>query len=174
MAGFLDLRAQVRILPILGPGKMQLLEAIDRHGSIAAAARAMGMAYPNAWKLVDSLNRHFKEPLVTRSMGGRGGGGAVLTDTGRAVLGIFRSVEAKAKIMFAGDIDALNHLLAPLPPEEVNEDECGNLVMGSENCVKRRKDDVDEDEPQAEAADGVRVTDRPGPGTGRGCGRRSG
>ncbi|MBI3445645.1 MAG: LysR family transcriptional regulator [Magnetospirillum sp.] len=113
MAGKPDLRVQVRIVPLLGPGKMQMLEAIDRHGSISAAARVIGMAYPNAWKLVDSLNRYFREPLVERVMGGRRGGGASLTETGRAVLGIYRSVEAKARIMFAGDIDALEALLSP-------------------------------------------------------------
>ena len=124
MADRPDLRIQVRILPLIGPGKMDLLEAIDRHGSISAAARVIGMAYPNAWKLVDSLNHHFREPLVSRVMGGRRGGGASLTDTGRAVLGIFRSVEAKAKIMFAGDVEALDHLLAPAsaeaPPTEAD------------------------------------------------------
>lgn len=113
MADKPELRVQVRIVPLIGPGKMRLLEAIDRLGSISAAARAIGMAYPNAWKLVDSLNRHFREPLVERVMGGRRGGGASLTETGRSVLGIYRSVEAKARIMFAGDIDALDQLLSP-------------------------------------------------------------
>lgn len=112
MADQPDLHIQIRILPLIGPGKMQLLEAIDRHGSISAAARSMGMAYPNAWKLVDSLNHHFREPLVIRVMGGKRGGGASLTPTGRAVVEIFRSVETKARIMFASDVDTLKHLLA--------------------------------------------------------------
>ncbi|MBR9973426.1 winged helix-turn-helix domain-containing protein [Magnetospirillum sulfuroxidans] len=138
MADDYDLHVQVRILPLIGPGKMQLLEAIDRHGSISAAARAMGMAYPNAWKLMDSLNRHFRDPLVTRVMGGSRGGGAALTETGRAVLGIYRSVEAKAKIMFAGDIDALRHLLAPQPP--VDPAPCEEIVggPGSPECREKK------------------------------------
>lgn len=118
MADKPDLRIQLRILPFIGPGKVQMLEAIDRHGSISAAARATGMAYPSAWKLVDSLNRHFSEPLVIRVMGGRRGGGASLTASGRAVLEIFRSMETRARIMFAGDLDALSHLLAPEPISE--------------------------------------------------------
>jgi len=112
-----ELRVQLRILPFIGPGKVQLLEAIDRHGSISAAARVLGMAYPSAWKLVDSLNSHFTEPLVARVMGGRRGGGASLTATGRAVVEIFRSMETRARIMFAGDLDALRVLLAPEPPD---------------------------------------------------------
>lgn len=128
MAGKPDLRVQVRIIPLLGPGKMQMLEAIDRHGSISAAARVLGIAYPNAWKLVDNLNRHFREPLVERVMGGRRGGGASLTATGHAVLGIYRSVETKARIMFAGDIDALEALLSP---DSGWTAECGGQGDGS-------------------------------------------
>jgi molybdate transport system regulatory protein len=138
MADIPDLRIQLRILPFIGPGKMQLLEAIDRHGSISAAARVLGMAYPNAWKLVDSLNHHFREPLVSRVMGGRRGGGASLTDTGRAVLEIYRSIETKAKIMFAGDMDALTQLLAPAPVDQ----SCDALEAGmdSPECgAKKRK-----------------------------------
>jgi molybdate transport system regulatory protein len=143
MTGDFELHVQVRILPLIGPGKMQLLEAIDRHGSISAAARAMGRAYPNAWKLVDSLNKHFREPFVPRVMGGSRGGGASLTETGRAVLGIFRSVEAKAKIMFAGDVDALRHLLAPPPPPEERAEEraaCAPLEAGpgSPECQEKK------------------------------------
>lgn len=106
-----ELRIQVRVTPLMGPGKMQLLEAIDRHGSISAAARVLGMAYPNAWKAIAALNRHFREPLVERTMGGKRGGGAALTETGRAVLGIYRSIETKARITFAGDLEALSLLL---------------------------------------------------------------
>lgn len=127
MADKPDLRLQLRILPFIGPGKIQLLEAIDRAGSISAAARTLGMAYPNAWKMVDSLNRHFKEPLVERVMGGRRGGGASLSDTGRAVLGIYRAMETKAKIMFASDLDALSLLLAP----ESSWEECRGSADGS-------------------------------------------
>jgi len=141
MADNPDLRVQVRILPLIGPGKIQLLEAIDRHGSISAAARVLGIAYPNAWKLVDSLNHHFREPLVTRVMGGRRGGGASLTATGRAVLEIFRSVETRARILFASDVDALSHLLAPAPMAEPSGGACDALEagMGSPDCRARKR-----------------------------------
>lgn len=115
-----NLRVQIRILPIFGPGKMELLDAIDRCGSISAAARAMNMAYPSAWKLIDALNRRFHQPLVARITGGRRGGGAELTANGRAILGLYRSVEAKAKIVFAGDLEAFTYLLAPA--EDVTSD----------------------------------------------------
>ncbi|MBW8306976.1 MAG: LysR family transcriptional regulator [Thiobacillus sp.] len=60
----------------LGPGKVQLLEAIRDTGSIAAAGREMGMSYKRAWHLVDTMNRCFESPLVEASKGGAHGGGA--------------------------------------------------------------------------------------------------
>lgn len=107
------LRVQLRVVPILGPGKMSLLEAIDRHGSISAAARTFDMSYAHAWRLIERMNRHFKEPLVSKAAGGQGGGGAYVTDTGRAVLSIYRSMEEKSRVLFAGDIKALELLIAP-------------------------------------------------------------
>ncbi|OPF91372.1 LysR family transcriptional regulator [Rhodopseudomonas palustris] len=112
-----DLSLQLRIVPIIGPGKVQLLEAIERFGSISGAARSMGMAYPNAWKLIDDLNGHFREPLVERIVGGKRGGGAELTENGRAVLSIFRSMQAKARILLSSDLEALSYLLAPIDAE---------------------------------------------------------
>ena len=63
----------------LGPGKVALLEQIEREGSISAAGRAMNMSYKRAWELVSEINRTFEEPLVTAQTGGRAGGGAALT-----------------------------------------------------------------------------------------------
>ena len=48
----------------IGPGKADLLEAIVRTGSIAAAGRTMKMSYRRAWLLVDMMNRSFREPVV--------------------------------------------------------------------------------------------------------------
>ena len=59
----------------VGPGKIALLEAIQREGSISAAARALGMSYRRAWELVVELNQTFSGPVVARLTGGAGGGG---------------------------------------------------------------------------------------------------
>jgi len=72
----------------LGYGRVVLLERIREHGSISAAARSMEMSYRHAWDLVDSMNRQGRTPVVEKSTGGRGGGGAALTPTGE------RAVEA--------------------------------------------------------------------------------
>lgn len=80
----------------LGPGKVDLLEAIERTGSISAGARELGLSYRRAWDLVETMNHCFKHPLVARIKGGKGGGGAQLTAEGRETLELYRSMETKA------------------------------------------------------------------------------
>lgn len=79
----------------IGPGKIALLEGIERTGSISAAAREMDMSYRRAWLLVDELTRLFTRPVVTRATGGSQGGGAQVTDFGRALIAAFRRLEAR-------------------------------------------------------------------------------
>ena len=70
----------------LGFGRMVLLEKIKEFGSISQAAKSMAMSYKHAWDLVDSMNRQAGEPLVLTSKGGKGGGGAILTEAGEAAI----------------------------------------------------------------------------------------
>ncbi|MBL6453752.1 LysR family transcriptional regulator [Belnapia sp. T6] len=97
----LPLRVSIRLdLPgggRVGPGKIALLEAIAEAGSIAAAARALGMSYPRAWGLVEALDAALGTPAVTRAPGGQRGGGAALTEAGRALIARYRAVEAAAQ-----------------------------------------------------------------------------
>lgn len=79
---------------VLGPGKADLLAGIAELGSISAAGRRMKMSYKRAWSLVEEMNAAFAEPLVSSIRGGSGGGGAMLTPTGQAVLAHFRGLEA--------------------------------------------------------------------------------
>jgi molybdate transport system regulatory protein len=78
----------------VGPGKIALLEHIDTSGSLSQAARDLNMSYRRAWQLLESLNRSFRERVVVTSRGGRGGGGAVLTPFGQALIGSFRRFES--------------------------------------------------------------------------------
>jgi molybdate transport system regulatory protein len=79
----------------LGPGKVDLLEAIEKAGTLAEAARSLGMSYMRAWHLLQTMNACFKEPLVHTSRGGAERGGAHLTETGQAVLAAYRRMEAE-------------------------------------------------------------------------------
>ncbi len=95
-----DVRLTLRIdfgsAGAVGPGKIRLLEAIQKTGSISQAGRSLRMSYRRAWLLVDDLNRCFREPVVTTKPGGTRGGGAALTRFGREVIKKYRSIEAQA------------------------------------------------------------------------------
>lgn len=73
----------------LGYGRVVLLERVREHGSISAAARSMDMSYRHAWDLIDSMNRLSRRPVVKKTAGGRGGGGAVLTEAGEQAIECF-------------------------------------------------------------------------------------
>ncbi|HEY5796038.1 MAG TPA: LysR family transcriptional regulator [Bosea sp. (in: a-proteobacteria)] len=100
----------------LGPGKVDLLEAIQETGSISAAGRSMKMSYRRAWLLVDSLNGMFKRPLVEAAPGGAKGGGAHLTAMGREVVAHYRAIESKALKAASLHIDALLEAAVEQPP----------------------------------------------------------
>ena len=80
----------------LGPGKIRLLEAIDKTGSISQAGRSLEMSYRRAWLLVDDMNRCFREPVVTTQPGGAQGGGAALTAFGKELIAKYRAIEVQA------------------------------------------------------------------------------
>ena len=113
---FQVLKPAIRILfgasSSLGPGKIALLEAIARCGSISAAARDMGMSYRRAWLLVEAMNQAFKQPVVLTSTGGKRGGGAEVTPFGQDLLDRYRRIEAKAAAAVGGELAALNRLLS--------------------------------------------------------------
>jgi len=117
-----EARLRIRIVfgadEMIGPGKAELLERIDRTGSIAAAGREMGMSYKRAWELVGTLNAMFREALVARTRGGTGGGGAVLTENGRRVLALYRAFEAEAAEAGAAQLARLTALLGDIPDKQ--------------------------------------------------------
>ncbi len=97
----------------LGAGKIALLEAVEKTGSISAAGRAHAMSYRRAWLLVDELNQLFAAPLVAAHHGGAKGGGASLTDEGRRIVTLYRDAEAKMRAAAEAEIDAIERGLAP-------------------------------------------------------------
>jgi molybdate transport system regulatory protein len=96
-----QLRLRIDFAPgcSVGPGKVGLLEAIERCGSLSEAARQLGMSYRRAWLLLDELNRSFHERLATTAVGGSHGGGAQLTPFGRDLIEAFRGVEREANTL---------------------------------------------------------------------------
>jgi len=69
-----------------GPGRLELLQEIERSGSIASAAKAMGMSYKKAWSMVEEMNARGSRPYVITRKGGSKGGGTQITQTGKRVM----------------------------------------------------------------------------------------
>lgn len=78
-----------------GPGKADLLAAIAATGSVSGAAKALGMSYPRALRLIEDMNSLFAAPLVETFHGGQARGGARLTARGEAILDRYRKLEAE-------------------------------------------------------------------------------
>ena len=79
-----------------GPGKADLLEAVAQTGSIAEAARQLDLSYMRAWSMIKTMNQCFAQPVVEKNRGGETHGGAVVTEFGKEVLELYRSLETKA------------------------------------------------------------------------------
>jgi molybdate transport system regulatory protein len=96
------------------PQRIELLRHIAEQGSITRAAKSAGMSYKGAWDAIDELNN--LAPLVERSIGGKGGGGARLSAQGERVLRLYQKLQAlQAQVLEAaeeaGDLDLLGRLM---------------------------------------------------------------
>ncbi len=78
---------------VLGKGGGEILEAIEKHGSISSASKALGMSYRYVWGYVKKIEKITGKKVVKAFRGGKKGGKAELTDFGRELLREFRRLE---------------------------------------------------------------------------------
>ena len=97
----------------LGPGKIRLLEEIERTGSIRGAAESVDMSFRQAWLLLKAIEQMFEQPVIEAQRGGSRGGGSALTDFGRIVIGAYREVERAAAAAASKEIAVLEKRLSP-------------------------------------------------------------
>ncbi|MFJ3524415.1 TOBE domain-containing protein [Pseudomonas sp. NPDC090203] len=98
------------------PHRIALLQHIAEQGSITRAAKSAGLSYKAAWDAIDELNNLAQKPLVERSVGGRGGGGAKLSQEGERVLQLYQRLQAlQAQLLESpeesGDLALLSRLM---------------------------------------------------------------
>ena len=98
------------------PQRIALLGHIAEQGSITRAAKSAGLSYKAAWDAVDELNNLAQNPLVERSVGGKGGGGAKLTAEGERVLRLYQRLQVlQAQVLgsdeAASDFNLLGRLM---------------------------------------------------------------
>jgi molybdate transport system regulatory protein len=92
----LSIRIDFESAGSVGPGKIALLEAIAASGSIAAAARSLGMSYRRAWLILANLNESFDQKVASTATGGTRGGKCELTAFGAALVEAYRTIEMEA------------------------------------------------------------------------------
>ena len=102
------LRVDFATLCCVGPGKIALLEAIHRTGSLSQAARDLGISYRRGWQLLWSLNTSFRVPVVVTAKGGRGGGGARVTPFGRELIRCYTAFADEAQTRAARAFKAIS------------------------------------------------------------------
>lgn len=90
-----ELWLSVGEVAFLGEARIGLLEQISERGSITQAAKAAGISYKAAWDAVDAMNNLAPTPVVATATGGRGGGGARLTNEGRRLIKAYRTISAE-------------------------------------------------------------------------------
>jgi len=90
-----------------GPGKAAVLTALQTHGSISATARALGMSYPKALRLIDEMNAQFAAPLVETYQGGANRGGATITELGAKISDLYGRLTTTASSANSATLNAL-------------------------------------------------------------------
>ena len=93
---------------LLGEGRVHLLKAIDETGSLSKAAKSIGMSYKKAWSLIDAVNKRAEKPVTTSSIGGKGGGGAELTDYGKSLVVAFENINKNCWTFLDQEISKIN------------------------------------------------------------------
>ncbi len=98
------------------PQRIALLQHIAEQGSITRAAKSAGLSYKAAWDAIDELNNLAQKPLVERSVGGKGGGGAKLSSEGERVLRLYQKLQTlQAQVLEAAedasDLNLLGRLM---------------------------------------------------------------
>ncbi len=80
---------------LFGEGQISVLEAIEKEGSINAAARSLKMGYRSMWGRLKKLEQRIGQPLLIRRKGGRIGGESILTPEAGAMIKSFRNVKRR-------------------------------------------------------------------------------
>ncbi|WP_036308091.1 winged helix-turn-helix domain-containing protein [Methylophilus sp. 5] len=110
-ASLLKIRISHQGNTALGPGKIELLQNIEQHGSISAAAKQMRMSYRRAWELVDMMNRSFDQAVVVSTTGGSHGGGAQVTEFGQALMLAYQQILQKTAQAAADELHLIHQHL---------------------------------------------------------------
>lgn len=95
---------------LLGEGRVHLLKAIQETGSLSKAAKSLNISYKKAWQLIDSVNKSAKKPVTINSIGGKGGGGAELTEYGKSLILAFDEINKNCWAFLDNELSKIKNL----------------------------------------------------------------
>ena len=90
-----------------GPGPVELLERINKTGSINQAAKQMQMSYKKAWEIINMLNTQAARPLVVTQTGGTSGGGSVITSEAIEIIAWHKSLRERFKVFLEKETEKI-------------------------------------------------------------------
>lgn len=92
---------------VFGLGRLRMLEAIHRSGSIHSAAKELKMSYRALWGRIKATEKRLGKALLVRVVGGASGGGSRLTPFAAELMENFQklnqTVESQCDRMFDHD-----------------------------------------------------------------------
>ena len=106
---------------VFGPGVAELLKRVQEHRSLRAAAFSMEMAYSKAWQIIRTAEDGFGCKLLNSTIGGRNGGGAVLTPEARRLLAAYDAYVADITAYSQGKFEEAFGFYRELSPGEKTE-----------------------------------------------------
>ena len=89
---------------------MNLLKAIEKTGSLSKAAKSLNISYKKAWQMLDSVNKSAEKPVTINNIGGKGGGGAQLTEHGKALIIIFDDINKNCWSFLDNQLEKIKEL----------------------------------------------------------------
>jgi molybdate transport system regulatory protein len=112
-------RVDLSSLCSIGPGKVDLLEAIERTGKLSHAAKDLGMSYAYAWLILNDLNRSFAEPVTRATMGGNQRGGVTLTAFGQRIIRSYRSAAQAIESALQAELEPIAKKAVSQPSRKI-------------------------------------------------------
>ncbi len=82
---------------VFGAGRFRILKAVEEHGSLSAAAKALGMSYRGVWGKIRATEDRLGKQLLQKQTGGISGGGSELTPFADNLLNSYNQLQSKTR-----------------------------------------------------------------------------
>ena len=82
---------------VFGSGRLRILDAVEKQGSILGAAKELSMSYRAVWGKIKATEERLGQPLLTKRTGGSHGGGSELTPFGKVLVESYRQLQTVTK-----------------------------------------------------------------------------